>query len=83
MRVVFCLVTIVLAVSLSGCAAITVVDTAVSVTSTVVETAVDVTAGAVRAVAGSSSHDEKKPDCEGDDKDKGVCKKPASDKPAS
>lgn len=35
------------ALSLGGCAAVTVVDTAVSVTATVVETTVDVTAGAV------------------------------------
>ena len=68
------------AFALCGCAAITVVDTAVSVTSTVVETTVDVAAGAVRAVAGSSK-DEEKPDCEDKDKDKDVCKK--TEKPAS
>ena len=39
-----------LAVMLSGCAVISVVDTAVSVTSTVVSTTVDVTAGAIEAV---------------------------------
>jgi hypothetical protein len=39
---------------LSGCAIISVVDTAVSVTSTVVSTTVDVAAGAVETVAGSS-----------------------------
>ena len=69
---------------LSGCAAITVVDTAVSVTSTVVTTAVDVTAGAVEAVAGPSSKSDEKPDCADKDKDKDVCKKAEGDKaPAS
>lgn len=48
-----------LASFLSGCALVSVVDTAVSITSTVVSTTVDVAAGAVSAVAGSS-HDEKK-----------------------
>ena len=65
---------------LNGCAAVTVVDTAVSVTSTVVKTAVDVTAGAVEAVAGPSSKSEDKPDCTDKDKDKDVCKKAASEK---
>ena len=71
------------ALTLNGCAAVTIVDTAVSVTSTVVKTAVDVTAGAVEAVAGPSSKSDEKPDCEDKDKDKDVCKKAASDKPAS
>ena len=66
--------------ALSGCAAVTVVDTAVSVTSTVVKTAVDVTAGAVEAVAGPSSKSDDKPDCTDKDKDKDVCKKAASEK---
>ena len=67
---------------LSGCAAVTIVDTAVSVTSTVVKTTVDVAAGAVEAVAGSSSKSDEKPDCEDKDKDKDVCKK-TQEKPAS
>jgi hypothetical protein len=72
-----------LAFLLSGCAAVAVVDTAVSVTATVVETTVDVTAGAVRAVAGSSKDDDEKVDCDDEDnKDKDVCKKKA-EKPAS
>jgi hypothetical protein len=68
--------------ALVGCAAVSVVDTAASVTSTVVETAVDVTAGAVDAVAGPSSKSDEKPDCADKDKDKDVCKKAASDKAA-
>ena len=71
------------ALALSGCAAVTVVDTAVSVTSTVVTTAVDVTAGAVDAVAGPSSKSDTKPDCADKDKDKDVCKKAVPEKPAS
>jgi hypothetical protein len=63
-----------LAATLAGCAAISLVDTAVSVTSTVVETTVDVTAGAVDAVAGSSEDGEEL-DCEDADKDKDACKK--------
>jgi hypothetical protein len=46
-----------LLVSLSGCAAVAVVDTAVSVTATTVETAVDVTAGAVDLVIPDSDDD--------------------------
>ena len=57
-----------LAVAVSGCAVISVVDTAVSVTSTVVGTTVDVAAGAVSAVAGSSSKKEKAEDCNPSDK---------------
>jgi len=68
---------------LGGCAAVSVVDAAVSVTSTVVKTAVDVTAGAVEAVAGPSSKSDDKPDCADKDKDKDVCKKAAPVKPAS
>ena len=63
---------------LNGCAAVAIVDTAVSVTSTVVKTTVDVAAGAVEAVAGPSSKSDEKLDCEGKDKDKDACKKPAS-----
>jgi PBP1b-binding outer membrane lipoprotein LpoB len=71
-----------LAFALGGCAAVEVVDTAVSVTSTVVRTTVDVAAGAVDTVAGSSSKDEdSKPDCADKDKDKDVCKK--TEKPSS
>jgi len=56
---------------LSGCAVISVVDTAVGVTTTVVSTAVDVTAGAVKTVAGSSDKDdESDEDCKKDNKDK-------------
>ncbi|MCE9520894.1 MAG: hypothetical protein K8S25_00505 [Alphaproteobacteria bacterium] len=62
-----------LGLTLSGCAAIAIVDTAVSVTTTVVGTTVDVAAGAVRTVAGSS--DDKKLDCEDADKDTDACKK--------
>jgi hypothetical protein len=65
-----------LALALSGCAAIAVVDTAISVTSTVVETTVDVAAGAVGAVAGSSDDD----DIDCDDEDNAaedVCKEKA------
>lgn len=51
------------ALLLSGCAVISVVDTAVSVTSTVVSTTVDVAAGAVQTVAGSSSSDKTDEDC--------------------
>jgi hypothetical protein len=76
MRATVVLLALCAAVSLSGCAAITVVDTAVSVTATVVETTVDVAAGAVSAVAGSSSKDDEKPDCDDKDKNKDVCKKP-------
>jgi hypothetical protein len=55
---------------LSGCAVISVVDTAVGVTTTVVSTAVDVTAGAVRTVAGSSDKgDDSDEDCKTDEKD--------------
>ena len=71
----------VLALALSGCAAVDVVDTAVSVTSTVVKTTVNVAASAVDTVAGSSSKDEDKPDCADKDKDKDVCKK--AEKPSS
>jgi len=63
-----------LGVTLSGCAAIAIIDTAVGVTTTVVGTTVDVAAGAVRTVAGSSG-DEEKLDCEDADKDKDACKK--------
>jgi hypothetical protein len=83
MRAIAVLVTLCAAVCLSGCAAVTVVDTAVSVTSTVVKTAVDVTAGAVEAVAGPSSKSDDKPDCDDRDKDKDVCKKAKDEKPAS
>jgi hypothetical protein len=73
----------VLASFLSGCALVSVVDTAVSITSTVVSTTVDVAAGAVSAVAGSS-HDEKEPkDCreqsETKAEDKGASKDSSSD----
>jgi hypothetical protein len=55
---------------LSGCAVISVVDTAVGVTTTVVSTAVDVTAGAVQTVAGSSDKDDDSDeDCKKDDKE--------------
>lgn len=61
---------------LSGCAVISVVDTAVGVTATVVSTAVDVTAGAVETVAGSSDKDDDSDeDCEKDDKDDGSSKR--------
>lgn len=43
--------------AISGCAAVSVVDTAVSVTATTVETAVDVTAGAVDLVIPDSEDD--------------------------
>jgi hypothetical protein len=67
-----------LALALSGCAAITIVDTAVSVTSTVVGTTVDVAAGAVDAVAGSSDDDV---DCDDEDNaDEDVCKEKAQKK---
>jgi hypothetical protein len=81
MRLIAVLLTVAAAACLSGCAAVTIVDTAVSVTSTVVKTTVDVAAGAVEAVAGPSSKSDDKPDCDGKDKDKDACKKP--DKPAS
>lgn len=69
-------------IGLSGCAAISVVDAAVSVTSTVVETTVDVAAGAVGAVAGSSDDDDI--DCEDEDnEDEEVCKKKAKKKAES
>ena len=81
MRPIFVILFVGLAASvLSGCAAVTVVDAAVSVTATVVKTAVDVTAGAVDAVAGPSSKSDDKPDCADKDKDKDVCKKATSDK---
>ena len=83
MRATAVLVTCLGAALLSGCAAITVVDTAVSVTSTVVKTAVDVTAAGVEAVAGPSSKSDDKPDCDDKDKDKDVCKKAKDEKPAS
>jgi hypothetical protein len=83
MRASFALSVFFAALSLSGCAAVAVVDTAVSVTATVVKTTVDVAAGAVDAVAGSSSKSDEKPDCEDKDKDKDVCKKAPPEKPAS
>lgn len=49
---------VLLVLLLSGCVAVTVVDTAVSVTATAVETTVDVAAGAVDLVV---------PDGEGED----------------
>lgn len=79
------LIGVVLCVSLmhllSGCAVVSVVDTAVGVTSTVVSTTVDVAAGAVGAVAGSSKSDkddEDDEDCHKDDKD-GSAKKKCKD----
>jgi hypothetical protein len=52
--------------ALSGCAVVSVVDTAVSATATVVGTTVDVAAGAVDTVAGSSDGDDEDLDCAGD-----------------
>jgi phage tail tape-measure protein len=69
----------VLGLSLSGCAAIAIVDTAVGVTTTVVGTAVDVTGAVISGAAGavSGSKDEE-PDCDKDEnKDKEACKKKA------
>lgn len=79
------LIAVVLCVSwmhfLSGCAVVSVVDTAVGVTSTVVSTTVDVAAGAVGAVAGSSKSDKSDDDdedCRKADKD-GSSKKKCKD----
>jgi len=70
------LVCALIGVALPGCAAIAVVDTAVSVTSTVVETTVDVAAGAVETVAGSSDEDDDDVDCDDEEnKELKVCKK--------
>ena len=68
-------------VGVSGCAAISIVDTAVGVTTTVVGTTVDVAAGAVDAVAGSSDDDDDV-DCDDEDnKDLKACKKDEPSKP--
>jgi hypothetical protein len=72
----------VLGLSLSGCAAVAIVDTAVGVTTTVVGTAVDVTgaviSGAADAVSGSK---DEKLDCSKDEnKDKEACKEKAEKK---
>jgi hypothetical protein len=70
-----------LGVAVTGCAAITIVDTAVDVTSTVVGTTVDVAAGAVGAVAGSSDDDEDV-DCDDEEnKEHKACKKEKAAKP--
>jgi phage tail tape-measure protein len=62
--------------SLSGCAAIAIVDTAVGVTTTVVGTAVDVTGAVISGAAGAVSGSDEKPDCSKDEnKDKDACKK--------
>lgn len=69
------LVVLVAGAMLSGCAAVAVVDTAVSVTSTVVGTTVDVAGSAISAVVGSSK-DEDEIDCDDEDnKEEDVCKK--------
>lgn len=80
MRVFGLLVLALFGLSLSGCAAIAVVDTAVGVATTVVGTTVDVAAGAVRTVSGSST-DVDDIDCDDEDnKDEDVCKKKAEKK---
>lgn len=70
-----------LGLTLSGCAAIAVVDTAVSVTTTVVGTAVDVTGAVISGAADAVSGSGDKPDCGKDEnKDKDACKKEAEKK---
>ncbi|HAH09424.1 MAG TPA: hypothetical protein DCL54_02480 [Alphaproteobacteria bacterium] len=66
---------VVMGLSLTGCAAVAVVDTAVGVTTTVVGTAVDVT-GAVISTAADAVTPSEKPDCsKAENKDKDACKK--------